>query len=77
MKIDEEVPIFIFTDPNRLKQILLNLVGNAIKFTFEGHVKIHVSLGSLRAREVNRDILFQIIDTGIGMEPTKTALIFD
>ncbi len=42
-EIDPETPETIWTDPRRLKQILLNLAGNALKFTFKGHVKVCLS----------------------------------
>ena len=42
-EIDPETPETIWTDPRRLKQILLNLAGNALKFTFKGHVKFCLS----------------------------------
>ena len=42
-EIDPDTPETIWTDPRRLKQILLNLAGNALKFTFKGHVKFYIS----------------------------------
>jgi CheY-like chemotaxis protein len=62
-------------DPGRLRQIILNLVGNAIKFTLHGSITIKVSL-----KEKYTDqccLLFSIIDTGIGIPEDKQASIFD
>ena len=62
-------------DPGRLRQIILNLVSNAIKFTSEGHVVIEVHcLGVTEGQMVVR---FQIVDTGIGMKPDAIANIFE
>lgn len=52
-------------DPSRVRQILLNLLGNAIKFTSEGEVRLVVDMKPLQGQEV--DISFSVIDTGIGM----------
>jgi len=41
-EIDENVPYFYCTEPRRLKQILINLIGNACKFTFKGFIKIKI-----------------------------------
>ncbi len=74
IRIDGPVPENIKTDPVRLRQCLLNLIGNAIKFTDKGYVRVHVSvLGS------NNDgiLKFEIEDTGVGIEPDKQKLIFD
>jgi PAS domain S-box-containing protein len=60
-------------DVTRLRQILLNLLGNAIKFTEKGKVHLHVE--SLPGKP--DVLLFSVADTGIGIEPEKQALIFD
>ncbi len=62
VRYDNQVPERIQSDPTRLRQILINLVGNAIKFTDQGHVTVHVSCNP--ARQIMR---FDIIDTGVGM----------
>ena len=73
--MDEDIPKTLLGDPERLKQILSNLIGNAIKFTFEGKVVINLSL-------TNKDmdystLLFEILDTGIGIEKNLQNEIFD
>jgi CheY-like chemotaxis protein len=67
------IPATIRTDPLRLRQVLANLVGNAVKFTEHGEVslKIHVETGPLRIRAV-----FEIADTGIGMTPEQAGRLF-
>jgi CheY-like chemotaxis protein len=62
-------------DPNRLRQVLINLVGNAIKFTSKGQIIIRV-----RPESINKDetlLLFSISDTGIGIPPEKQKVIFE
>ncbi|WP_299467694.1 PAS domain S-box protein [uncultured Gimesia sp.] len=63
------VPAEIESDPKRLKQILINLVGNAIKFTMKGCVKLVVSYS-------NRTLQFEIIDSGIGMTKHQQKRLF-
>jgi PAS domain S-box-containing protein len=67
------VPTVVKGDPARLRQILVNLVGNALKFTAQGEVRVKVDL----AAELVGEIHFTVSDTGIGIAPEKQALIFD
>ena len=69
-----EVPDEVVTDPSRLRQIIINLAGNAIKFTERGEVGIEVGVES-KARD-RAQIHFQVRDTGIGIDPEKQAVIF-
>jgi PAS domain S-box-containing protein len=71
---DSAIPAMIETDAKRLKQILLNLVGNAIKFTDQGQVEIAVSL---EPANEGSEIAFTIRDTGIGMSPADLARAFE
>jgi signal transduction histidine kinase/ActR/RegA family two-component response regulator len=61
-------------DPNRLRQVLLNLVGNAIKFTEEGTVEIQVSNTALS--EGNNELVVSVVDTGIGIPLEATEKLF-
>ena len=74
-QMDPELPDMVFGDPQRLRQVLVNLVGNAIKFTQQGKVTVHVACNSLNAGCA--DVLFKISDTGIGVSPEKHAAIFE
>jgi hypothetical protein len=70
--VDPAVPDFVSGDAGRLRQVLFNLVGNAIKFTDRGEVVVRIEPGG----EVNR-IRFSVRDTGIGIPADKLATIFD
>jgi PAS domain S-box-containing protein len=73
--VPPDVATLVSGDPNRLRQIVVNLVGNAIKFTEHGEVAVAVSEIE---RTVDKVCLhFRIRDTGIGIPPEKQALIFD
>ena len=69
-----EVPTALRGDPGRLRQILVNLTGNALKFTQQGEVMIHVTRGEETADRAL--IEFAVTDTGIGIAPEAQALLF-
>lgn len=70
----ENVPEAVLTDPIRLKQILINMVGNAIKFTEAGSVGLHFRM---RANEKNKTFLeATVADTGIGITPEQEKMLF-
>lgn len=73
-EIDELVPEWICSDPGRIRQILLNLLNNAIKFTEVGKVHLHVNMMSQFDQDLQ--INFTITDTGIGMDPDVLSKLF-
>jgi CheY-like chemotaxis protein len=73
-RVDNEVPDALVGDPLRLEQIVLNLVGNAIKFTSAGSVELHVSLPA--SSDAHARILLEVADTGIGMSPEEISSLF-
>ncbi|MCD4676823.1 MAG: response regulator [Desulfobacula sp.] len=73
--VKEDVPTGLIGDPGRLRQILTNLAGNAIKFVEKGEVFIKVSLKQDKKTET--ELLFEIIDTGIGIPPPKLDSLFN
>jgi signal transduction histidine kinase/DNA-binding response OmpR family regulator len=73
--IDSDVPDFVTGDGHRLRQIITNLVGNALKFTERGEVVLHVSLVTATAARVQ--LHFAVSDTGIGIPAEKQATIFE
>ena len=74
MQPDGEVPETIQSDPTRLRQVLINLLGNAIKFTETGGVVVRV--GMEKAREEGPKLRIEITDTGIGMSDQQLARLF-
>ncbi|MGW8194509.1 MAG: response regulator, partial [Desulforhopalus sp.] len=70
-----DVPDCLVGDTGRLRQILINLAGNAIKFTASGEVVVHVSLQKLHKHDVT--VAFTVSDTGIGISADKQASIFE
>jgi len=71
---DGEIPRTIRTDPLRLKQILANLLGNAVKFTLRGMITLRISC---QMHEDGSTILFDIADTGVGMTDEQMKRIFN
>ena len=70
-----DTPEYLVGDPLRLEQVLLNVVGNAVKFTHEGGVAL--AIRSLEAEAGEVTLLFTVTDTGIGMTPEQAAAIFE
>ena len=74
-RIAPEVPDSLVGDPLRLRQIVVNLVGNAIKFTERGEVVVSVEISRLADTQVT--LRFAVADTGIGISPEKRRAIFE
>jgi len=72
--LSPQVPEYLIGDPGRLRQIILNLVGNAIKFTEKGEVVVRVEVDS--QSEDTAALHFSVRDTGIGIPPDKRQIIF-
>jgi signal transduction histidine kinase/DNA-binding response OmpR family regulator len=72
-------PRFVVADPGRIRQVLFNLVGNAIKFTDKGYVIVHVDIKPPPEKGADRNILLKIRveDTGIGIPEDKIELLFE
>ncbi|MEM9110629.1 MAG: ATP-binding protein [Planctomycetota bacterium] len=75
LQLDEGLAQAVMTDPLRLKQILLNLMGNAIKFTQQGSVRLAVSQKASEAPD-HTEMRFEVIDSGIGIEADKLKQLF-
>ena len=73
--IQTSVPEFVVGDSERLRQVLLNLVGNAIKFTHQGQVVARVALN--QPSDACAHLRFEVVDSGIGIPPGKKQRIFD
>ena len=74
-RADADVPGRVVGDPSRVKQVLVNLVGNAIKFTDRGDVRIHLSVGERKGDTF--ELRFAIHDTGVGIAPDSQESIFE
>jgi osomolarity two-component system sensor histidine kinase NIK1 len=77
-QVDSSVPDYVIGDPFRLRQIILNLVGNAIKFTEHGEVKLTIKKAEKECYNPDEYAFeFSVADTGIGIQADKLDLIFD
>lgn len=76
LQLSNDLPEYVSIDPVRFRQILVNLIGNAIKFTDEGEVELVVSLISSNIAENRSKILFEVKDTGIGISEENSKKLF-
>jgi len=74
LKVQRDLPAQVISDPLRLKQILINLIGNAIKFTERGHVKVSVSCRTIAGDHV--ELHFSVEDTGDGISEEEQNDLF-
>ncbi len=74
-QVDESLPEFLMGDPTRLRQVIVNLVSNALKFTSQGEVKISVDVVNKETDSV--DLKIAVIDTGIGIPQTAQETLFN
>lgn len=74
--IDDDIPDLLFVDETRLRQILINVVGNAVKFTNKGAVSINVHCDNINTGNNFVDLMIEVQDSGIGMSPEQLLLIF-
>ena len=73
--LSPDTPAALLGDPYRLKQIMINLASNAVKFTVNG--KVHFSVKCAKKKSEEIEIVLEVIDTGIGIEESKIDSIFD
>jgi two-component system, sensor histidine kinase and response regulator len=74
VSIGPEVPVLIRADPGRLRQVVLNLLGNAVKFTHEGHITVHLATQPDADGRVSLTI--EVTDTGIGIPADRLDRLF-
>ncbi|MDH5740349.1 MAG: ATP-binding protein [Nitrospira sp.] len=74
-KIDDNIPLYLLGDPTRLRQILVNLVGNAVKFTERGLIEVSVTPERQKGEQYGLSVAVQ--DTGIGISPEAQAHLFE
>ena len=78
LEIDEQLPPALILDEIRLRQVLLNLLGNAVKFTDAGHIRLGVTSGLCDSETQSQiNLVFEVEDTGIGISTDAQQKIFD
>jgi polar amino acid transport system substrate-binding protein/two-component system sensor histidine kinase EvgS len=75
--IDTKIPRSILIDGVRLRQVLFNLIGNAVKFTHKGFIKLKVSALEIYDHNSKVDLLISVEDTGVGIEASQLESIFE
>lgn len=76
INVDDDVPRHLVGDPGRLGQVLINLVGNAVKFTAQGEVAIRVQVEMAKSSAEEVVLIFSVRDTGIGISAENQAYLF-
>jgi PAS domain S-box-containing protein len=76
VEVDQDIPKILILDEIKLRQILFNLVGNAVKFTDEGYVSVTLKKKSTK-KEGRLDLIFEVTDTGIGIAEEQQSSIFE
>lgn len=77
MYIDSKIPKTVLIDEVRIRQILFNLVGNAVKFTDEGSISVSVQVSNVNDKGNSLSLMFKVEDTGIGIPEDQQASIFN
>jgi hypothetical protein len=75
-RVQGAIPAIVHSDPVRVRQVLLNLVGNAIKFTARGFVRLELSLDGSDG-SAHRALVFRVVDSGVGISPESLGKLFD
>tara|TARA_R110000868_G_scaffold192394_5_gene436858 strand:+ start:6597 stop:8879 length:2283 start_codon:yes stop_codon:yes gene_type:complete len=76
-EIDPQIPMRLMGDDARIRQVLINLAGNAVKFSIEGGVILRASLDSYSYTDDKANVVLEVEDTGIGIAPDDVKLIFE
>ncbi|MCW2277994.1 sensor histidine kinase [Heliophilum fasciatum] len=74
-RVDENVPETLLGDTIRIRQILINLIGNAVKFTEKGQIEVFASATNITADQIK--VLFTVKDTGVGIPEIKKTTVFE
>lgn len=77
LDLDPQLPDYLVGDPDRLRQILVNLIGNAIKFTQRGDIRVAVRVSEFCEGTRKHRLRFSVADSGIGISPDKQKSIFE
>lgn len=75
IQISDQLPGYVYTDPVKINQVILNLISNSLKFTEKGYIKLMVEVGKIQNDEVT--VKFEIEDTGQGISGDKLETIFN
>lgn len=77
LEIPETFPDYLFIDETRMRQVLLHLIGNAVKFTNSGYVKLKVEINSSHGVGQNTDLLFSVEDSGKGISDERQLSVYE